>query len=163
MPYVLGTRSMNELKGVHDDLVSVVKKAIIVVKQDFSVHDGIRSADEQKALVDKGASHTMRSQHLIGHAVDLVPYINGKLRWEWAPIYEIAASMRWAAQCLGVPVVWGGAWDLILTDTSLPIQDLVDAYADRRRKDGKRVFLDGPHFELSRNHYSQDGFITLGV
>jgi peptidoglycan L-alanyl-D-glutamate endopeptidase CwlK len=41
----------------------------------------------------------MNSRHLIrsdgfGHAVDLVPWINGKPRWEWKPIYHIAAAVR---------------------------------------------------------------------
>lgn len=56
MPYVLGAMSRAELKGVHPDLVRVVERAIQITTQDFSVHDGLRTAEEQKALVASGAS-----------------------------------------------------------------------------------------------------------
>lgn len=148
MNYKLGEKSTRELKGVHETLVEVVKLAIDVTAQDFSVHDGLRTLDQQKQLVERGASKTLKSKHLTGHAVDLVPYINGKLRWEWEPIYVIADAVRTAAQGLNTPIRWGGAWDLLLTDTAGPIENIVMDYQARRIKSGHRVFLDGPHFEL---------------
>jgi peptidoglycan L-alanyl-D-glutamate endopeptidase CwlK len=81
MSFILGQRSLSELEGVHSDLVAVVKRAIEITPQDFSVHDGIRTIEQQKELVKSGASKTLNSRHITGHAVDLVPYINGKLRW----------------------------------------------------------------------------------
>lgn len=105
-----GTRSKAELKGVHLDLVAVVQRAITLTIQDFSVHDGIRSLAEQQRLVAGGASQTLDSHHITGHAVDLVLYINGKLRWEWAPICHTADAMRVAAQERGTPLRRGGAW-----------------------------------------------------
>lgn len=151
--FKLGNRSLSELEGVHPDLVSVVKRAIELTLQDFSVHDGIRTLAEQQELVNRGASTTMKSRHITGHAVDLVPYINGKLRWEWEPIHKIADAVRTAAQDLNVPIRWGGAWDRRLTDLDDSPEDIVADYAARRRRAGKRVFLDGPHYELPIDVY----------
>ena len=106
-----------------------------------------------KELVTRGASKTMNSRHITGHAVDLVPYINGKLRWEWDPIYDIADALRIAAKELGTPIRWGGAWDRTLTDTDDLAEDMVADYTARRRRAGKKAFIDGPHFELPRSEY----------
>lgn len=151
--FKLSERSLNELKGVHPDLVSVVKLAIQVTEQDFSVHDGIRTKEQQKVLYDNGASHTMFSRHITGHAVDLVPFLNGKLRWEWPPIYKIAEAVRRAGIQLGIPIRWGGAWDITLTNTRDNPEKLVKEYSDRQRIAGSKVFLDGPHFELPKTKY----------
>lgn len=162
MAYHLGLRSRSELKNVHPDLVKVVKRAIKLTEQDFSVHDGIRTLAEQKRYVKRGVSKTLNSKHLrqrdgYGHAVDLVPYINGKLRWEWEPIYVIASAMHKAANELGVQLRWGGVWDRVFNDLSANtpkrVRRAVDAYVARRRKAGRRAFIDGPHFELHRNHF----------
>lgn len=148
-----GNASIAELKYVHGDLVSVVKRALDLTVQDFAVHDGIRSLAEQKKMLAAGASKTLNSRHLTGHAVDLVPYINGKLRWEWEPIYKIADAMRIAAKELEIPIQWGGAWDIVLTDSEELPEYLVSDYAARMKKSGKKPFIDGPHFELSRKFY----------
>lgn len=157
MPYSLGAKSRAELKGVHPDLIRVVERAIQITAQDFSVHDGLRTADEQKRLVAAGASQTMNSLHRaqsdgFGHAVDLVPFINGKLRWEWPAIYPIAAAVWQASRELGVSIRWGGAWISlrdIKTGTPGAMESAVAAYGAARRKLGKKAFTDGPHFELA--------------
>jgi peptidoglycan L-alanyl-D-glutamate endopeptidase CwlK len=157
MAYSLGAKSRAELEGVHPDLVRVVERAIQITAQDFSVHDGLRTEAEQRHYVRTGVSQTMNSKHRLqadghGHAVDLVPFINGKLRWEWPPIYVIAAAMWKASRELAVPVRWGGAWmDLrdIATGTPAAMKAAVDAYGARQRAKGRKAFTDGPHFELA--------------
>ena len=151
--YKLGKASLNELQGVHADLVAVVQRAITLTTQDFSVHDGLRTLAEQQRLVAKGASTTLDSRHLSGHAVDLVPYINGKLRWEWNPLYAIADAVRVAAQELRTPLRWGGAWDIDFTASTDSTEDLVALYVQRRKAAGLRAFIDGPHFELPKAAY----------
>ena len=151
--YVLGKRSLRELQGVHPDLVSVVKRTIEITPIDFSVHDGIRTIDQQRELVAKGASTTMNSRHLTGHAVDIVPIINNKVRWEWPLFYRLAEAMRAAAVEKDIPLRWGGAWDVPFTDSTESPEDLVHDYSARRRSEGKRVFIDGPHFELPKALY----------
>lgn len=152
--FKLGKRSLKELEDVHPDLIAVVKRSIEITVQDFSVHDGIRTLEQQRKLVERGASKTLDSRHITGHAVDLVPYINGKLRWEWEPIYDIAEAVRIAAKEQGVPIRWGGAWDVILTETDDLTEDLVADYVARRRRAGKNAFVDGPHFELPKKAYT---------
>lgn len=151
--FKFGKKSLKELEGVHPDLVAVVTRALELSVQDFSVHDGLRTLEEQKKLVLAGASQTLDSRHLTGHAVDLVPYINGKLRWEWEPLYKIADAVRSAAKEAGVPLRWGGAWDIAFTESSDAPDDLVADYVSRRRAAGKKAFIDGPHFELPRADY----------
>ncbi len=151
--FKLGEKSRQELQGVHADLVAVVKRALELTVQDFAVHDGSRTLAEQKKLVAAGASQTLDSRHLDGCAVDLVPVINGKLRWEWEPIYKIADAVRIAAKELNTPLRWGGAWDVAFTESEAHPRDLVADYSARRKKAGKRAFLDGPHFELPKAQY----------
>jgi peptidoglycan L-alanyl-D-glutamate endopeptidase CwlK len=157
MAYVLGSRSLAELEGVHPRLQAVVRRAIELTEQDFGVHDGLRTEAEQREYVRRGVSQTMNSKHMkqadgYGHAVDLVPYVNGKLRWEWEPIYVIAAAVNQAARELNVSLRWGGCWDVsfnTLQPTPAAMEAAVDAYVGRRRAAGKRSFIDGPHYELS--------------
>ena len=157
--YKLGAGSLREIQGVHQDQVKVVHRAIEITGQDFTVHDGLRTREDQVRMVASGASKTMNSRHITGHAVDLVPYLNGKLRWEWPLIYPIAEAMRTAGKELGIPQRWGGCWDLSLTDTKDPVEQLVAEYVERKKAQlsakGKKpvVFIDGPHFELPEAFY----------
>ncbi|MCI0488934.1 MAG: M15 family metallopeptidase [Blastocatellia bacterium] len=144
--FTFSQRSLAELRGVHPDLVAVVNRALELSEIDFAVHDGIRTEAEQGELVRRGASRTMKSDHLTGHAVDLVPVINGKLRWEWQPIYLIAEAMRTAARELGVRLEWGGHWGEELTATDDIPALFVRRYVEKRRAMGRSAFIDGPHF-----------------
>lgn len=157
MGYALGAKSLAELSGVDPRLVAVVKRAIEVSPQDFAVHDGLRTEAEQTELVRRGASQTMNSMHRkqadgYGHAVDLVPFINGKMRWEWDAIYPIAAAVKFAAAELNVQIRWGGCWAFmsqIRGATADDMEKAVEAYGAARRRLGKKVFTDGPHYETS--------------
>mgnify|MGYP003645213976 FL=1 len=124
MSYKLGTRSLQSLSGVHPDLVAVVKKAIQITEQDFTVIEGIRNINRQRELVKAGKSTTMNSRHITGHAVDMVPW---PVDWEDIERFEIMAeAMKLAAEQLDIPIVWGGDW---------------------------KSFYDAPHFELDRKSY----------
>lgn len=126
MTYVLGEQSEKRLQGVHPDLVAVVRLAYTLSAQDFRVIEGLRTRDRQRYLVEKGASKTMNSRHLTGHAVDLAPIVDGKVSWDWKWFYPIAEAMKQAAKIKGVPVEWGGDWV---------------------------KFKDGPHWQLPRGKY----------
>ena len=153
-PYKLGKNSLKNLEGVHPDLVGVVHYAIRTTEQDFTVSDGVRTKEEQAENVRTGASQTMKSKHLIqidgfGHAVDLVPWINGQARWELPACYKIMEAMRkasFARECL---LRWGGAWVPLYNETPLqPPENLVQAYSMRKLGAGKPAFIDGPHYEM---------------
>ncbi len=157
MSFSLSKASLAELNGVHPSLVAVVKRAITTTDVDFGVHDGLRSIETQRAYVARGVSWTMASKHRaqpdgFGHAVDLVPYINGKLRWEWPAIYPIAAAVWQAANELGIALRWGGPWiDMrdIKSGSPAAMKAAVEAYGARQRARGRKAFTDGPHFELA--------------
>ena len=148
MGYKLGKRSLSRLEGVNDDLVTVVKYAIGVTKQDFSVICGLRTIDEQRALVAKGASQTMKSKHIDGNAVDLMAYCDGG-RWELNLYDEIADAMKEGAVAAGVKLRWSAAWtidDLGAWEGSA--ENAMNSYIDIRRSQGRRPFIDAPHFEV---------------
>lgn len=147
MGYALGKRSKDRLLGVDPRMVTVVEKAITISEQDFSVICGLRTVKEQEALVAKGASQTLKSKHLEGLAVDLMAYIDGG-RWELNLYDEIADAIRKAAIELEVNVRWGAAWHKTLNEWDGTAEDLMNEYIDLRRSQGRRPFIDGPHFEI---------------
>lgn len=122
MGYTLGSRSKKRLEGVHPDLIRVVERAIELTEVDFTVLEGMRTVARQKKLVAKGASTTMNSRHLTGHAVDIGAWVDGTVRWDWPLYYKLADAMKQAAKELNVDLEWGGDW---------------------------KSFKDGPHYQLS--------------
>lgn len=153
--YQLGSRSLANLQGVHPRLVAVVKLAITLSAQDFTVLEGVRSVEQQRINVKKGASKTMNSKHLrqadgFGHAVDLAAWVGGKVAWDpWSRYVAIADGVRRAAIQLDTPIRWGGSWTTLNTmDSSQAIAAASQAYVQRMKVAGARALLDGPHFEL---------------
>ena len=147
--FKLSRRSLDRLEGVNDDLVAVVKFAINATKTDFGVIQGLRTIEQQKELVAKGASKTMKSKHLDGNAVDLMAYINGRGSWELNLYDDLADAMKEGAQMAGVAIRWGAAWhidDIRKWDGTM--EEAMNDYIDLRRSQGRRQFIDGPHFEV---------------
>lgn len=132
----LDVRSLKRLEGVHPDLVAVVIRAAEISDQSFIVTEGLRTIERQKKLVAAGASTTLRSRHLTGHAVDVAAFVDmdgsgdytsgDNIRWDWPLYSRIASAMKGAAFQLNIPIIWGGDW---------------------------KTFKDGPHFELDRKQY----------
>jgi peptidoglycan LD-endopeptidase CwlK len=106
--------------------------------------------EEQRVLVEKGASKTMRSKHLDGKAVDLMAYIgDGRASWELNLYDDIANAMKEAAIETGAVLCWGAAWHIPdIRQWNGTMEDAMNEYVDLRRSQGKRPFIDGPHFEL---------------
>lgn len=124
--FTLNQRSLTALKGVHPDLVKIVNLAITLTDTDFIVTEGVRTLAKQKQLVAAGASQTMRSRHLTGHAVDLAAMVAGKVRWDYPLYTKLSAAMKASAKKLNIPLEWGGDW---------------------------KSFKDGPHFQLPWKQY----------
>lgn len=148
--FKLSTRSLNNLKGVKPELVEVIKRAIELTPIDFAVTEGLRSVERQRQLVAQGASQTMRSKHITGDAVDLVAYIGNRISWELSLYDNIADAVRAAAIEKNVSIRWGAAWhiDDIRKWNGL-MEDAMNQYIDIRRNEGRRPFIDAPHFELT--------------
>jgi peptidoglycan L-alanyl-D-glutamate endopeptidase CwlK len=126
MPFTFNARSLRNLKGVHPDLVRVVHRAAELSEIEFIVTEGLRTLERQRQLVAAGASKTLKSRHLTGHAIDFAPVINGEVTWKWPPFFIIANAFKAAASELGTAIIWGGDWTR---------------------------FKDGPHIELDRKAY----------
>jgi peptidoglycan L-alanyl-D-glutamate endopeptidase CwlK len=126
MGYKLGARSLQRLAPLHPDLQRVVKRAIELSEVDFTVLEGMRTRKRQAELLAAGATTTLNSRHLTGHAVDLGALVGGSVRWDWPLYHQIAKAMKAAAKELGVPIEWGGDW---------------------------RKFKDGPHWQLPWKDY----------
>ncbi len=139
--YKLGKRSWERLHGVHPDLVYIVSNAIKISEVDFTVLEGVRSKQRQVSLVESGASKTLNSRHITGHAVDLGAIIDGRVAWDWPLYHKIAEAMFQIAKCAGrhnrihsnggegepfSVIEWGGHWS---------------------------KFRDGPHFQLPWEEY----------
>lgn len=120
-------RSARALEGVHPDLVRVAERARALAPRPFVVIEGRRSLEQQRKNLASGASRTMNSRHLTGHAIDCAPLDEaGAISWDWALYPPMAEAFRRAARELGIPIVWGGDW---------------------------KTLKDGPHFELDRAAY----------
>lgn len=133
--FVLGSASLANLDGVHPDLRKVVKRAIEITMVDFKVIEGVRTLARQKELKAQGASQTLDSRHLTGHAVDCAPLVNGTIPWnDKSKFKAVSDAMFAAAKEYGIHIRWGGDWN------------------ENGRSDDER-FYDGPHFELSRKEY----------
>tara|TARA_B100000941_G_scaffold264283_1_gene218156 strand:- start:4806 stop:5258 length:453 start_codon:yes stop_codon:yes gene_type:complete len=149
MAFKLSKRSMSRLEGVNPKLVKVVTTAITMSKIDFGVICGLRTIEEQRELVAKGASQTMKSKHLEGNAVDLMAYIGSRGSWEMNLYDDIADAMKIAADEHDTQIRWGAAWHITdLREWDSSMQDAMNEYIDLRRSQGRRPFIDGPHFEL---------------
>ena len=126
MSFRLSRRSRDRLIGVHPALIAVVERAIARTPVDFMVTEGLRTPARQAVLVKAGASRTLNSRHLTGHAVDVAALVEGQVRWDW-PLYpRLAEAFKAAALELKTPLVWGGDWTRL---------------------------RDGPHFELDRRNW----------
>ena len=117
----LSDRDLQRLIGVHPDLVAVVEGAAQVTEVDFIITEGLRTKERQEQLVRAGASRTLKSRHLTGHAVDLAAKVGDEVRWDWPLYHKLADAMQQAAAVHGIEIEWGGDW---------------------------KSFPDGPHFQL---------------
>jgi hypothetical protein len=149
MSFQLSSRSLSKLEGVNSALVEVVKDAIHLTKVDFGVTYGLRTLEEQKRLVAEGRSQTMKSKHLEGRAVDLVAYFGSDISWELNVYDDICDAMAEAARNQGVAVKWGAAWsEGDIREYAGTAEEAMNAYIDLRRSQGRRPFIDAPHFEM---------------
>ena len=91
---------MAKLNGIDDAMRAVTELAIEYTKIDFGVTCGLRTVEEQRALVDAGASQTMNSLHITGQAVDVVAYVGPRISWEVNLYDDIAEAFKIAGKNL---------------------------------------------------------------
>ena len=94
MTFKLSQRSLDRMEGVDERLVAVAKAAIGHTKTDFGVICGLRTIGEQRELVKKGASKTMKSKHIEGRALDLMAYVGSRGSWELNLYDDLADAVK---------------------------------------------------------------------
>ncbi|EEL76260.1 M15 family metallopeptidase [Bacillus cereus] len=93
------------------------------------IYETIRTVEQQREYVRKGASQTMRSYHLVGQALDFVPIqSNGTEDWNGYNKEPWASAIRYAKQ---IGFEWGGDW---------------------------KGFVDSPHLQYNYKGYGTDTF-----
>lgn len=133
MAYKFGQRSLDNLKGVHPNLVKVLKEAIKESPVDFTITEGLRTTQRQKDLYAQGRSkpgkkvtnadgvrnksnHQAKSDGY-GHAVDLYPFFSGQVQVNHPDTIKnlklIAVHIKAVAKCLNIPITWGGDFQSI--------------------------------------------------
>ena len=123
----MNSRSLKRLEQAHPELRRLLIHAHASIRGpvDFEISEVRRTGQRQAELVRAGASKTMNSRHLTGHAADIYCTVGGRVRWDWPLYAKAAAHIKATAQELGIAIVWGGDWKM----------------------------KDGPHFELDRKTY----------
>jgi peptidoglycan L-alanyl-D-glutamate endopeptidase CwlK len=146
----ISTVSERRLRGVHPDLVRVVRRTAKDWKDPetgWIITCGVRTIAEQRVLVAKGASRTMRSRHIpaankFSHAVDFACTIKGVPKWDWSLYVRLANAVKAAAIAEKVPVEWGGTWAALNSVNGAITAKMLH-----------KSFPDGPHFQLPWSSY----------
>lgn len=132
MSFRFSRASEARLADLDHRLARVFRRALGYGVMDFTVTQTLRSLEEQKAAVARGASKTMNSKHLAGpdgraRAGDIAPW---PIDWSDAMRFHVLGGLVLAAAAEeGVAVRWGGQWD-------------------RDFRTSAQTFNDLPHFEL---------------
>ena len=118
--YSFGQRSLNHLDTVDPDLARVAKMALSWGIIDMTVIEGRRSKAKQDEYFAAGKSrvlwphgkHNVERPGDLAAALDIAPYVNGKVSWNWKHCLFMAGVMMATAALMGVKLRWGGNWDM---------------------------------------------------
>jgi len=110
MTFSFSQASLDNLVGVHPDLVKVCNAALDISAYDFGIIEGVRTLEKEQQMVSEGKSQTLNSRHLTGKAVDFAAFVGGAITWEQKYYEQIANAFYKAAAQLQIPIVWGGSW-----------------------------------------------------
>lgn len=124
--YSFSKRSLDNMQGVHKDLVKVMTKAIVNAPFDFAITEGLRTKERQVELIAQKKSTTLNSRHITGDAVDVAIFIDGEVTWDYEKYAILAKHIKAVARYNRIPIKWGGDW---------------------------KTFKDAVHFELHRGYY----------
>lgn len=124
--------SIKKMNGVHPDLVNIMQDALQTTPILFVITEGVRTTERQEKLYRQGRKVPgtivtncdgvkVKSFHQIrvanyGCAVDLYPYIYGQIRIHEVYVPDvcrvIALHIKSIAQKMGIPITWGGDWQI---------------------------------------------------
>ena len=126
-----GEKSLERLATCHPDLQMIMKTAILITDIDFGISEGHRSVERQKELYAQGRTSpgqvvtwvdgvTKLSKHNQNPsmAVDIFPWIQGKIKWDNEHLSYLAglihgvAEMLLAQELITHRIRWGGNFDM---------------------------------------------------
>ena len=123
---IFNQRSLNNLKDVHPDLITVLDTAIRNSPIEFTITEGVRTVERQQELYAQGrtalgkiVTHVdginKKSNHQpkedgYGYAVDL--YANPINVNDTKNITVVANHIKATAQKLSIKIEWGGDWKM---------------------------------------------------
>jgi len=107
--FKFGKKSLSKLKGVNNKLVILATHALATTTVDFSVTDGKRSLERQRKLVADGKSRTLKSNHLIGRAIDVFP-VGGTWNKDDPKWFCLVEVFKHSAETLGFEIEFGYDW-----------------------------------------------------
>lgn len=113
-------QSLKKLNGVHPELIALMINSIKESPTDFSIICGVRTLEQQKKEFEEGDSKAdgikNKSKHQINNdgwsiAVDICPYIEGKLDWKNTEAFiSISKHIKETAKKMQIKIAWGGDW-----------------------------------------------------
>ena len=101
------TTSKQRLETCDQRLVDLFSE--VVEGFDCTIIEGKRTIKRQKFLLKTKKTRTLKSKHLDGLAVDVVPY-----PIDWADrdrFHYFAGYVKGIASQMGIPIRWGGDWN----------------------------------------------------
>jgi peptidoglycan L-alanyl-D-glutamate endopeptidase CwlK len=118
--YKLSTKSEKILNTCVPHLRLVIFSALATNLIDMTVIDGLRSKEKQDKYFDQGQSkvkwpnskHNALKPGMKSMAVDIAPYVNGKVSFNKSHCCFMAGIILGIAQALGVKIRWDGNWDM---------------------------------------------------
>lgn len=111
-----GEASKAKLSTCRKELQDVASLALRYGLIDFSVVEGHRTKGIQDQYFAAGKSRVKfpngKHNQIPSDAMDLAPYVNGKLSWDKTHCLFLAGVVMAAAASLGYKLRWGGNWDM---------------------------------------------------
>lgn len=150
-----GATSNERLSGVHPLLKLLCVEALHHSEIDFGITEGLRTTERQQELYAAGKTKTLNSRHLLGCAVDVAAYRDGKIGWTLELYDSVARAFQMALTRSdwrpNFRTRWGGAWhigDLATQPVGRTPHEMRLEYEQLRRSQGRTPFVDAVHFEI---------------
>lgn len=114
--YQFGSTSLARLATCDPSLQVVMRAALAQGLIDMTVTEGHRNEEDQNRYFNEEKSRVKypNSKHNSNpsKAVDIAPYVNGKLSYDQRHCCHMAGIILGIAASLGVKLRWGGNWDM---------------------------------------------------
>jgi len=131
MKLYFGKQSIANLEAVSPALQNLMRQVLALELIDFSITEGFRPQFKQDEYFSAGKSkvrwpNSKHNKTPYSEAVDAVPYVRGKLSYNYYHCCFLAGTILALAKKISVPIRWGGNWDMDLEPvTDQDFQDLV--------------------------------------